>query len=1117
MWSRALLVLALGSLAALLPQAPRSAIEANSIGVAYMNQYLYAEAAAAFRKALAADTRLTLSRVNLAIALFYKQEYDEASRLLADALAREPNHPTAHYVLGLIHKNQGELETAEEHFRKVTELDPKDAAAFYNLGVTQVRLRKSAEGEASLRRSLELDAANTSVLYNLGSLLLKSGKPEGNQLLERFRVLQQKGEGSSIGNQYGEAGTYALAADYRPVYQPAAVAPRPADAAAPFADRSAEAGLPALAVDAAGGASIPLRGGVALADLDGDGDIDAVVTSSRTFLLRNDGKGHFTDATAASGIPTDRGWTSAALGDYDNDGLPDLYLVGSRSNLLLRNLGRGRFEDVTGTAGVADGGQAISATFVDYDHDGDLDLYVCHSDRSPNRMYRNNGNGTFTDVTQTLGVGGSGAPSLGMTATDFDNDRDIDLVVAHLDAPPQLFSNERNDRFLDVSERAGAAKGGAVFALTVADFNRDGAMDWFAAPFKALSSVLLTNREGRFEPDARSPELLGALSAGPRFGAGVLDYDNDGDLDLYVLGTEGGQLWENLGDGRLVFAGRLPCEKGARAAAAADFDGDGRVDILYLDRSGSPRLLRNEHKSSNHWLGVRLEGLRSNKMGLGAKVEIRAGALYQKVEVSGHNGYLSQDPPVVWVGLGTVKQADSVTVRWPSGILQSEIRVEADRVLTIKELDRKGTSCPLLYSWNGKEFEFVTDFLGGCAIGYLEAPGRYSIPDTDEYVRIEGRRLVPRDGKLLVNLNNQLEEVILFDQAQLLAVDHPAGTEVYPNERLMPAPPFPEFKIHTVSGARPPRRAADDSGRDILAEISALDRVYPTGFRSLPWKGYAETHAITLDLGAVAGAARVLLLMDAWIDYADSSSNLAASQAGVEQVPPYLEVPDGAGGWKTALQSLGFPAGLPKTMTVDLTGKVAAADPRIRIVTNMKIYWDRIRVVTAGDRPARVTRLEPESADLHFRGYPEYYTPDGKLPWIYDYRRIRSAELWGTHAGAYTRFGDVRELLLGRDDRFVITRHGDEISLAFDARRLPDLDAGWVRDYLLYADGYGKDMDLNSLYPETLGPLPFHAMSRFPYPESERYPDDETHRSYRRNYNTRVFPVRSARSVPTGP
>jgi Tfp pilus assembly protein PilF len=1092
-----LLIAALGAFAL---QVPPSAIEANSQGVGYMNQYLYTEAADAFRKALAADPGLNLARVNLAIALFYKQEYDEATKLLADAAAREPKNASAHYMLGLIAKNQGELEAAEQHFLKVVELDPKDAAALYNLGVTRVRLRKTAEGEADLRRSLELDAANTSVLYNLGSLLVKSGKTEeGNQILERFRALQQKGDGSSIGNQYGEAGDHALAADYRPVYRAQTVAARAPNAAAPFADRSKEAGLAAL--------SHKFMGGIALADLDGDGDIDAVVVTadSGAVLLLNDGKGHFTDATSGSGIPPGE-WAGAALGDYDNDGFPDVYLVGSKGTRLLRNLKGGRFEDVTERSGTAYRA-AFSATFVDYDHDGDLDLWVS----GPSRMYRNNGDGTFTEVSAALGVS-SEVPSLGMIATDFDNDRDIDLVVLRYDATPQLFSNERNDRFADVSARARIDAAGPATWLTVADFNRDGAMDWLVG--RAAPAVLLANRaDGTFEADARAPELLRGSELG--LGTGALDFDNDGDLDVYVMKENGGELWENTGNGRFVFAGRLPIA-GGRAAAAADLDGDGHVDLLCNDGNGKVRLLLNEHRGANHWLGVRLEGLRSNKMGLGAKVEVRAGALYQKFEISGHNGHLSQDPPVVWIGLGAAKQADSVTVRWPSGILQSEVRVAADRVLAVKELDRKGTSCPLLYTWNGREFEFVTDFLGGCAIGYLEAPGRYSIPDTDEYVRIEGRQLVPRDGKLLLNLNNQLEEVILFDEAELLAVDHPRATEVYPNERLMPAPPFPEFKLYSVSDARPPVRAADDAGRDILPEISALDRVYPADFRSLRWKGYAETHAITLDLGTIAGGGRALLLMDAWIDYADSSSNLAASHAGVEQIPPYLEVPDGKSGWKTAIPSLGFPAGLPKTMTVDVSGKLAAGDPRVRIVTNMKIYWDRIRVATEAPSPARVTRLAASSADLHFRGYPAYYTPDGKLPWIYDYRRIASSELWGTHAGSYTRFGDVRELLAARDDKFVITRHGDEISLEFDAARLPALPHGWTRDYLLYADGYGKDMDLNSLYPEVVGPLPFHAMTAFPYPASEHYPDDEPHREYRRTYNTRTFPVRATRAVPTG-
>ena len=1090
---------------------PAAAIEQNNVGVGYMNQYLYAEAAAAFRKALAASPRFNLARVNLGIALLYKQDYDEALLTLQDALTQASNSPYAHYTLGLLYKNKGESEKAVEHFSRVTQIDPRDAASFYHLGVLKARLRQNGEAETALKRCLELEPLNTSALYNLGTLLLKLGRAdEGNRLLERFRSIQQQGEaggGMSIGNQYGEMGAYALAADFMPAGRPSAIAARPGDALAPFKDISAEAGLAALAASAGDSLAFPAGGGLALSDLDGDGDVDVIVTRSepgpnrfRTFVLANDGKGRFTDVTAASGIPA-TGHTAVAVGDYDNDGMPDLYLAGAGA--LLRNQGQARFQDVTKSSGIGDGASpGSSATFVDYDHDGDLDLYVCHNAAAANRMFRNNGNGTFTDVTDALGVGGNKRPSIGMVPTDIDNDRDIDLVVTHLDSPPQVFSNERSDRFTDVSQRIGATGAGAAAVLRVADFDRNGAMDFFASALKGSGTLLLNKGDGLLQPDARSPELLRADS---RFGSGVVDYDNDGDLDLYTFGQNGGALWENTGDGRFVFAGRLPVDKGARSAAAADFDGDGRVDILYIDSSGNPRLLHNELKAARHWIGVQLEGLRSNKQGFGAKVEVRAGALYQKFEIQGHSGFLSQESPVVWIGLDTATKADTITVRWPSGILQSEINAAADRIVRVKELDRKGTSCPLLYTWNGKEFEFVTDFLGGSAYGYLVAPGRYNTPDTDEYVLIQGKQLMPRDGQYVLNLNNQLEEVIMFDQAQLLVVDHPAGTEIYPNERLLPAPPFPEFRIYTVRDARPPRSAVDDKGNDILPLIARKDRTYPTSFRSLPFKGYAEQHSITLDLGDLSGAKKALLLMDAWIDYDDSSSNLAASQAGVVLTPPVLQVKDAKGEWKTAIPSMGFPAGLPKTMTVDLTGKFLSRDYRVRITTNMKIYWDRIRVDTSEEAPVKVTRLSPVSADLHFRGYPAYYTPDGKQPWIYNYSRIQTAEFWGAHAGAYTRFGDVRELLLEKDDKFVISRHGDEIALAFQGA--PPPENGWVRDYLLYADGFGKDMDMSSLYPESMGPLPFHGMSCYPYPPTEKYPDDAGHRAYRQKYNTRVFPV----------
>ena len=698
-------------------------------------------------------------------------------------------------------------------------------------------------------------------MYNLGSLLLKTGRAEeGNRILEKFRALQQKGEaggGTGMGNQYGEMGAYAMAIEYKPAVRPVTVSPRPADYAAPFKARTREAGLAEFAVNTSSFQPVKefssadwsldylksrllpeLGGGVALSDLDNDGDVDAVVTRFHqqrqvweTYLFRNDGKGRFTDGSAASGVKNSGSQISAAIGDYDNDTLPDLYLVGVEGNHLFRNLGQWRFQEVTSAAKLADGGVALSATFVDYDHDGDLDLYVCHYidpasvprgeklrfpssfTGAPNRMYRNNGDGTFTDSTDRLGVGGGNHRALGMIATDLDNDRDIDLVVLNDDAPPQLFTNDRNDRFREIFRQAGAGIASAQRSLTVADFNRDGAMDFFLSGGLPIDFIPLTVTEGRnflllnqgnglLQPDARSAPLLARASG---LGSGVLDYDGDGDLDLYLPGADdgtGGSLWENAGDGSFNFAGRLTGFAAGGGFAAADLNGDGRADILALDSSGNPQVWQNEAANFSHWVAVQLEGLRSNKLGLGAKVEIRSGSRYQKFEVQGYGRHLSQDSQVVWLGLDSAK-VDSITVRWPSGVLQSEINVAADRVARVKELDRKGTSCPLLYAWNGKQFEFVTDFLGGCAIGYLQAPGQYNTPDTDEYVRIEGRQLIPRDGKYLLNLNNQLEEVIMFDQAQLLVVDHPAAIEVYPDERLMPGPPFPGFKIMTAARCTP--------------------------------------------------------------------------------------------------------------------------------------------------------------------------------------------------------------------------------------------------------------------------------------------------------------------------
>ncbi len=251
--------------------------------------------------------------------------------------------------------------------------------------------------------------------------------------------------------------------------------------------------------------------------------------------------------------------------------------------------------------------------------------------------------------------------------------------------------------------------------------------------------------------------------------------------------------------------------------------------------------------------------------------------------------------------------------------------------------------------------------------------------------------------------------------------------------------------------------------------------------------------------------------MTGWTDYAFSSDNVAASQSGRALRAPALQVRDAAGNWRTVIDNIGIPVGRPQTVVVDLAGKFLSASREVRLVTNMRIYWDRILVAESGagssslaESPLRVERLDASVADLSWRGFSAETTPDGREPYSYDYRKVSSASPWKALPGRYTRLGDVRELLASIDDIFVVSRPGDELALSFDARRLAPLPPGWTRTFLLYADGFSKEMDLNSSSPDQLAPLPFHGMKSYPYAAPEAYPSTPAHRAYVERYNTRL-------------
>ncbi|HZI88629.1 MAG TPA: hypothetical protein VFD48_17480, partial [Pyrinomonadaceae bacterium] len=465
--------------------------------------------------------------------------------------------------------------------------------------------------------------------------------------------------------------------------------------------------------------------------------------------------------------------------------------------------------------------------------------------------------------------------------------------------------------------------------------------------------------------------------------------------------------------------------------------------------------------------------------------------------------------------------------------------------LSVTELDRKPSSCPYLYVWNGSRFEFVTDFLGGGEMGHLEAPGVYNAPDPDEYVRIGGDLLKERNGRYELRITNELEEALFLDHLRLISVAHPQGVEVYPNEGLT-SPPAP-FKLYSIHQSRLPLSAVDEHGHDVLSRIACIDRDYPDDFNLHQIRGYADEHTLTLKLfeekpdvqsqtshvrehsvafkpisGPRSGgqasdvgrwtldefgdrSEKILLMLTGWTDYAWSSDNLAASHSGKSLQLPGLQVKDKQGRWRTVIENIGIPVGRPQTVVVDLTNKFLSESREVRIVTNMRIYWDQILVASSrNDLPIRTIHLNPTVAYLRWRGFSREFSADGRQPLGYDYNQVSFTSPWKVMTGRYTREGEVGELLQKTDDIFVVSKPGDELILSFPATTEPPLPAGWTRTFLLYADGFSKEMDINSASPDQVGPLPFHRMSKYPYTWPERYPLTEERRRYLEKYNTRV-------------
>jgi tetratricopeptide (TPR) repeat protein len=1132
------LAIAVFSLAALLvvrlaatnPAANREeAARLNNIGVAYMNQQLFAKALKNFEEAAAKDPALAVTTVNRGVALLNLQKLDEARSLLEKAVKDNPKDAHAGYNIGLYYKNSSDASAAADAFRRVTELDPSDADTWYFLGSTYAQLKQFPEAISQFEHALKLDPHHASAQFGLARAYQQSGQVDpAHEAMKKFQYITQNKLGAPISLSYGEQGKYSRAEE-----SPMALEKVPPQIAVKFVDVTKQAGLPEIAK---GDSQLFFGPGACFLDYDNDGLVDLFLTDygvqGGISLYHNLGRGKFEDVTAKAGLDPESHAVACSAGDYDNDGYADLALSFVGRVVLLHNEKNGTFKDASERMPVKPNGSLRTPTWIDYDHDGDIDLFLASSARgqykgSPvnDELWRNNGDGTFTDVSAESGVAGQGRHWTAL-GTDYNNDRAVDIFVAGLD--PLILENPREGKFIlrqpwdknSMQDNTGVA---------VADFDHDGWMDMATTHFGkgVVALTLWHNDHGKNFTSIQLPKT----DLDVAYGVAAIDYDNDGWVDLVAVGeTKEGKgevrLFRNLGpDGFKDVTADVVLDKiqlkEPRAIITGDYDNDGAVDLLITQNHGPAVLLRNEGGNKNNSLRLALKGLNDNKSAIGTKVEVFSDGIRQKFEVYGSSGYLGQNSPYLTIGLGQAKQADVVRMLWPTGVLQDEIEVPANKVQNITELDRRGSSCPTLFGWDGREYQLVGDMLGAGVVGHWIAAANgqieRDIARPTETIKIDRSALREKDGKMSFRFMEPLEESVYLDQVKLQAVDHPADLDVYPNEYFASNPPYPRFKVVTSDNkdARPPAGAWDEHGHSVLPDL--LAHRYFGDFKLLSFQGFAEPHTLELDLGDAYRGGPLWLLMHGEIEYYSATSMYAADQARLRPFAPFVEalvpsVPPANGGhekWVRVIDDMGFPAGGPRTMTADLSGKLPPGTKRLRITTNLQIYWDNILISrTKQDGGAnqnfRLTAVPLARAALNFHGFPLKIEdqPPGNVKYIYE--KASATGPYTRPAGAYTRYGDVRPLLESTDDKFVVFGSGEEVALDFDPATLPKLPSGWVRDYFFTANGYEKDMDFYAYRGDTVEPLPFGAMRSYPYP-GQSFPLDDDHLNYLLDYNSRFM------------
>ncbi len=1123
-----------------------SAIRAFYVGLAALQVGDDQRAASELQKASELANGEPAAWNNLGVLQIRQKDFENSAKSLETAKNLAPENAVIYSNLAVLETQRGNFEKAVENLNKAIELNPKDVKSIYTLAREKERANNDAEARKLYERILQEKQGNFAVQLEIARISAKQNDAEtlrkivgeiaqkventSAEIKEQFANLQKAANENDAQNASTQV-TYLRNVLLRtPEFRSSIAEIQPSDTA-----------LGEVLTK-------PLK--LPTPDFS-PAEIDSALTFSPQAVAENS-KANFAKVIFLNGEKSVIAWSNEKethIGkailpvslsnpnqiiafDFDYDFKNDLAIATDKGFRLFKQIDGENYEDVTTNTKLSN--EILQKSFsgvwtLDVESDGDLDL-ILGTYKSFLIVLQNNGDGSFQQVN--LFPEESGITDV--KCADIDEDGDVDCFFfkeAHL---VYFYSNERGGLYTQKEFRQEKSPTAGTIATEISDINGDSQIDFiqlldngniFVSSFKnnkwENSELNLTNEEicsradvTMFDSNGNSKTENKTLRC--QVNLISQDFDNNGANDLLISSDKESHFYVSVrkNESQIFLAGKdgkfspLSNKINLQVSSIAETSGDGKLDLIGVDAEGKPTVFQNKSQKNYHWQILRPKAAKTegdqrvNTFGIGGEMEIRTGLLAQKQLINS---------PQVHFGLGENESADVLRVVWGNGYVQAEFDLKADQTIAAEQ--RLKGSCPHLFTWNGSEFVMVKDAPPWSpALGLkINAQDTYGVLQTEEWFKIPGENLKPKDGFYELRITGEYWESFYLDNYKLLVVDHPETTEVFTDERF--AIPLPPLKVFTTELSKEFASAKDQNGKDVAEIVGNLDEKYLDSAKRGKFQGVAETHFAELELPENAPKdKKIWIIADGFVHPTDASINVQLGQSSLEKPKSLsLEVLQENGEWKVEKENLGFPAGKMKTVLIELPQNAQ----KFRLKTNMEIFWDKL--AWAVDLPENQTKeipLELNSAELRYRGFSVIEKADDSSPEKPVYNKILTTnQRWRDLEGFYTRFGDVLELLQKTDDRMVLMNAGDELVLKFPA--LPEVEKGWKRDFVIIGNGWIKDGDLNSVFSKTLLPLPTHATNDYTTPPNglENDPVYQKHKEDWLKFHTRYVSTDNFRNA----